>query len=106
MSVYDGIMRGLNEAIEHAEGKRRLKTNRVTIQPLRDFSGAEIKALRLELNLTQVSFAEFFGVSIKTVEAWEAERNRPEGPARRLMSLLQADPLLGQRAQIIHDVVP
>lgn len=49
--------------------------------------------------------AEFFGVSIKTVEAWEAERNRPEGPARRLMSLLQADPLLGQRAQIIKDVV-
>ena len=28
-----------------------------------------------------------------------------EGPAQRLMSLLQADPLLGQRAQIIKDVV-
>ena len=34
------------------------------------------------------------GRSPKTVEAWEAGRNRPEGPVRRLFALLQRDPQL------------
>ena len=102
MSIYDGIMRGLNEAVEHAEDKRKLRTNSVSIQPLRNFSGAEIKALRLELNLTQVAFADLFGVSIKTVEAWEANRNQPVGPARRIISLLQADPQILYKIMIIQ----
>ena len=32
------------------------------------------------------------GVSIKTVEAWEAGRNHPDGAACRLLYLTQKDP--------------
>ena len=51
--------------------------------------------------MTQVLFAGFMGVSSKTVEAWEAGRNMPDGPARRILSMLQADPELPQRFHIV-----
>ena len=38
--------------------------------------------------MTQTVFAEFFGVSKKTVEAWECGRTHPTGPALRLMDIL------------------
>jgi hypothetical protein len=41
-------------------------------------------------------------VSPKTIEAWEANRNQPEVPARRLMSILQADPQLVLSMNIIR----
>lgn len=103
MDVYDSIMKGLSEAVEHAQGKRRLKTNSITIQPVAPYTGEEIRKLRLDMQMTQISFAEVFGVSVKTVEAWEANRNLPDGPARRMMAILQADPQIVRRLKIIED---
>ena len=75
MSVYEGIMEGLGEALAHAEGRRALRTTPV-FEPVRDYRPDEIKQLRTGLGMTQVVFAGFLGVSPKTVEAWEAGRNR------------------------------
>lgn len=93
MSVYDGIMRGLGETLEHAEGKRELRTTPM-FESLQEYEPAEIKKLRAELGMTQVVFAGFLGVSPKTVEAWESGRNIPEGPVRRIFALLQKNPEL------------
>ena len=46
MSVYDGIMKGLNEALEHAEGNRELRTNMLYIEPVREYKAEEIKKIR------------------------------------------------------------
>ena len=51
--------------------------------------------------MTQVLFAGFMGVSPKTVEAWEAGRNMPDGPARRILAMLKVDPALPQKLNII-----
>ena len=101
MKVYDGIMKGLEEAIAYNEGKIKARTNTITITPVPDFEANEIKNIRNELGMTQVLFAGFMGVSTKTVEAWEAGRNMPDGPARRILSMLKADPALPQRFNII-----
>lgn len=101
MKVYDGIMQGLEEAIAYNEGKIKARTNTITIIPVPDFEANEIKNIRNELGMTQVLFAGFMGVSTKTVEAWEAGRNMPDGPARRILSMLKADPALPQRFNII-----
>lgn len=101
MKVYDGIMQGLEEAIAYNEGKIKARTNTITITPVPDFEANEIKNIRNELGMTQVLFARFMGVSTKTVEAWEAGRNMPDGPARRILSMLKADPALPQRFNII-----
>ncbi|HHY24932.1 MAG TPA: helix-turn-helix domain-containing protein [Clostridiaceae bacterium] len=101
MSVYKGIMKGLNEALEHAEGKRELRTNTLYIEPVREYKAEEIKKIRNDLGMTQAFFASFMGVSRKTVEAWEAGRNMPDGPARRILSMIQADPMLPERYNIL-----
>ena len=55
--------------------------------------GAEIKKLRTEtLGVSQALFAQLLGVSVKLVEAWEADRNAPAGPVRRLFELIERDP--------------
>ena len=99
MNTYKGIMQGLGEALEHAEGKRQLRTI-ASFEPLQDYTPEEIKRLRVSLGMTQVSFAGFLGVSPKTVEAWESGRNTPEGPARRMFTILQKDPTLPEMFKI------
>lgn len=101
MKVYDGIMQGLEEAIAYNEGNIKARTQTISISPVPDFKATEIKNIRNELGMTQVLFAGFMGVSTKTVEAWEAGRNMPDGPARRILSMLKADPSLPQKYNII-----
>lgn len=101
MSVYDSIITGLNEAIEHTQGKRKLKTNTLTIKPVAVYSAGEIKEIRHKVGASQSVFAGIMGVSIKTVEAWESGRNQPDGAARRLLSMMQLDPALPDKYQLI-----
>ena len=101
MSVYDGIMQGLEEVVAYNKGKIKARTQTIFISPVPDFEAGEIKNIRTRLGMTQVLFAGFMGVSSKTVEAWEAGRNMPDGPARRILSMLQADPELPQRFHIV-----
>lgn len=37
-----------------------------------------IKELRKQTAMTQAEFAEYFGISVRTIEAWESRRNAPE----------------------------
>lgn len=60
--------------------------------PLETFTSSEIKEIRNKTGLTQALFAKYMGVSVKTVEAWEAGKNSPEGAARRMLSLTRNNP--------------
>ena len=42
--------------------------------------------------MTQNLFAQTLGVSVKTVEAWEANKNIPQGPAQRILFALYNNP--------------
>ncbi|HEY7089942.1 MAG TPA: hypothetical protein VH518_17730 [Tepidisphaeraceae bacterium] len=64
-----------------------------TIPEPRAWGAAQIKALRAEtLGVSQAVFGSLLGVSSKLVEAWEAGRNVPAGPVRRLFELIARDP--------------
>jgi len=101
MSVYEGIMKGLQEAAEYTEGKINARRNNLSVTPLRNFNAEEIKKIRRDMEMTQAIFASFMGVSPKTVEAWECGRNEPDGPARRILSMIQTDPELPERFNIV-----
>lgn len=92
MSVFDDIKKGLEQAIEYEKGNLKAKTTTLSILPLDTFTSDEIKTIRALTGLTQVLFARFMGVSVKTVEAWEAGRNQPDGAARRLLSITRSNP--------------
>ncbi len=105
MSVYESIMQGLNEAVEYEKGNLKAKVVKCTVNPVPDFDSNEIKEVRNSLNMTQSTFAAVMGVSIKTVEAWEAGTNKPIGTARRMLSMLQKDNTLPMKFDIISESV-
>ena len=101
MNVYESIMTGLNEAIRYEQGTGKAKKAKCTVNPAPDFNAQEIKSVRNTLQMTQATFAAVMGVSTKTVEAWEAGTNTPIGTARRMLSMLKADPALPTKYNII-----
>lgn len=96
MNVYNSIMQGLTEAVEYEKGNAKYR-----VSPLPDIQGAEIRKIRMSLNMTQEVFAKVMGVSKKTVEAWEGERCNPSGTAIRMLFMLKTDPELLEKHNIL-----
>ena len=91
-TYFNSIMTGLNEALEVSKGRlKTVKRRKVTVSPLPEYNADRIKKIRESLNLSQMIFAEAMGVSIKTIEAWESGRNKPQGPASRFLQILEQD---------------
>ena len=101
MSVFDEIKIGLNEAIEYEKGNLKANTRTLSITPIEEFTANEIKDIRKNAGMTQILFAKFLGVSLKTVEAWEAGRNHPNGTACRLLALTKRDPQFPKSSGIV-----
>jgi len=101
MSVFDEIKIGLNQAIEYEKGNLKATSRIITISPVEEFTANEIKSIRKNAGLTQILFAKFLGVSLKTVEAWEAGRNQPNGSACRMLALTKKDPQFPRTSGII-----
>ena len=101
MAIFDDIKLGVEQAIAYEKGNLKAKKTTLTIAPVEVFTAQDIKDIRHQTGLTQVLFARFMGVSVKTVESWEAGRNHPEGAACRLLTLTRNDPMFPQRSGII-----
>ena len=86
---FDELMTGLNEALDIEKGKINGRKTVYEILPVKRYDNVQIKKIRNSVGMTQVLFANYMGVSIKTVEAWEKGTNRPTGTACRLISMLE-----------------
>lgn len=51
-----------------------------------------VKILRQRLGMTQVEFAEAFGLPISTLRDWEQRRTTPDAPARALLRAIEREP--------------
>lgn len=90
--IYESIVSGLNEAIEDAKSHNQKLTRRmVTVIPVKSYSAEEVKQIRKNTGMSQKTFADYLGVSSKTVEAWEAGTNHPSGAASRLLNMMEMD---------------
>ena len=97
--TFAELMDSAGEALEHARGKRELRTTVLPEAP-RPMAAAAVRKLRGRLNASQAVFAYYLNVSPKLVQAWETERRKPQGPALLLLRIAQEDPaslLLGFR---------
>jgi putative transcriptional regulator len=56
-----------------------------------------VKVLRQRLGMTQVEFAEAFGLPVSTLRDWEQHRSTPDAPARALLRAIQREPETMQR---------
>lgn len=95
---FTSMMEGLSDLLEYAKGDtskarvRVVEAKDLHIKPLKIYSKDEIKAIRIQNNLTLKTFADCFGVSSKTVESWERGDNTPSGASIRLFQILEQDP--------------
>ena len=92
-NIHDETLAELREVADIGIGQLRKKTRTLTpISPVVKYSPGEIKELRQKLQLTQSHFGELLGVSLKTIQAWEAGTNKPNGTALRVFQVLNRDP--------------
>ncbi len=70
------------------KGSGKAKTVTFKIEPVKKYSNIDIKRIRNKAGMTQAVFANYMGVSPKTVEVWELGRTHPTGTAYRLISIL------------------
>ena len=62
-----------------------------TVIPVKSYNAADVKRIRASLKLSQSLFADYLGVSHKTVEAWEHGINVPSGAASRMLMMMEMD---------------
>ena len=96
-ALFEDLKEGLQEAIDYERGKGSAKRTTYVIDPVKKYSNVDIKKIRNHAGMTQAVFADYLGVSPKTIEAWELGRTHPTGPANRLLDIL---------AQNKQDILP
>jgi len=106
LSVGEGLITALEQAVDYEKGKRvkGIKSNTIRVAPLPHYKGNKIKEIRKKLGLTQSTFAYILGVSIKTVEAWESGRNDPQGPAQRMLFFLEKDNKFLEKYKLVSNL--
>lgn len=87
-TLFEDLMTSLHQAIDYERGAGPARVTFYTFDPVKQYSHAEIRDIRMRHGMSQRVFANYMGVSKKTVEAWECGRNNPTGPACRLLELL------------------
>jgi putative transcriptional regulator len=89
--VFAELLTAANQALEHAQGKRSLRS--ATLPPLpAPMTAGEVRGVREALQASQGVFARYLNVSTKLVQAWEASERTPSGPALVLLRIMEQQP--------------
>ncbi len=105
-TVYESIMKGLEEALADASGKGpKLPRHTIIVEPVKQYHAEDVKRIRKSIGMSQRIFAGYMGVSGKTVEAWEAGTNCPSGSSSRLLSMMEMDSELVVRYPFVSESV-
>jgi len=92
-NIYQEIIDEFAEVNKTGTNHLRKRARTYTsVSPVKDYSPHEIKAIREKNQYSQSFFGEYLGVSLKTIQAWEAGTNKPTGTTLRLFQVLEQDP--------------
>ena len=89
--LFTELMDSMGEALEHARGKRELRTTVLPAAPAA-MNATDIRALRDSLNTSQAVFARLLNVSPRTVQAWESNARTPSDAALKLLHVARRHP--------------
>lgn len=70
---------------------KKLKSRQIEVRQLQG-RRIDVKKLRARLGISQEDFAGRYGLDVATVRNWEQGRTAPDGPAARLLQLIDRDP--------------
>ena len=83
--AFEEIYAGLNEAIDHAKGKK----NKVIEHTA---TAVDVKAIRAKTGMSQQQFGATFGISLGTLRHWEQGLRAPRGTALVLLRVVDKNP--------------
>lgn len=85
MSFFNELKDSLTEAVEIKQGARSAaRSTRL--------ERTDVKAIRVQLNVSQDQMAEALGTSVDTIKSWENGRRNPTGLAAKVLAAIQANP--------------
>jgi putative transcriptional regulator len=88
LDVIHETAKGLHEA-----GVLNIKTMRefdtLCLAPVKTYTPEQIKNIRLKNQVSQAIFAAYLNTSLSTVQRWEQGGKKPNGPALRLLNLVE-----------------
>ncbi len=88
LEVVHGGVKDLHEAgLVDAVTMREFDV--MCLPPIKQFTAAQIKKLRLKTKTSQGVFAAYLNTSKTTVQKWEQGAKRPNGPSLKLMNLVE-----------------
>lgn len=92
--VSESLLRGAQEALEHAKGKKvKAKTHTVSVPKTVD-----VRAIRLKLHLTRQEFANQYGFNLRTLEKWEQGTRAPDVATRAYLTVIDLNHKAVERA--------
>jgi putative transcriptional regulator len=94
MNKHDKLLDALHETAKglHEAGTMDAMTMRefdaLCLPPIKEYSAAQIKRLRLRFKASQAVFAAYLNTSPSTVQKWEQGQKHPNGPSLKLLNLV------------------
>jgi putative transcriptional regulator len=83
----ESVIKGLKEAIASTRGKN--DNVRVTLLHVPE---VDVRAVRLNMGLSQAQFATKFGFPPATLRNWKQGRSHPDAPTRVLLAVIAKHP--------------
>ncbi len=88
----NSMIKGMEETLAFAEGK---KSSAVKVHIPEEIN---VQRIRKKLKMTQTGFANYFGVSVRTVQEWEQGRRVPSGVSKNFLFVIDQEPDAVHRA--------
>lgn len=87
--LFNRLLQSAEEMVAIEKGELPLPEDRV-----QTFTIPDVKKIRLDNQLKQHELANVLGVSVALVQSWELNRRVPNGPALKLLLMLEQQPTL------------
>ena len=81
------ILQGANEALDFLRGdKQKGRAHKIINAKI------DVKSIRAQTGLSQIDFAETYGLSIHSLKKWETGKRTPEGAAKAYLTVIAQRP--------------
>ncbi len=91
-NLFTELSEGFDALAEERQGKKTLRSHKVSFTELAPFAPNELLELRQRLNMSRALFANYLRTNARTLENWEQGRSRPNAQAIALIRLVQRYP--------------
>lgn len=94
--MNESILSAVHETAQglHKAGVMKLETLRefdaLCIPPVKEFTPAQIKKIRLKNSVSQAVFAAYLNTTVSTVQKWEQGQKKPSGLSLKLLNIVDS----------------